>query len=221
WGCGPLRALFQCKTYEDSQDMGKSRLSLVFRLMTTAAAGLMRDQLDIPYLIVTPGYDAQAVAASYNEIAAQLGQPQRDFSAQIAACREDAARTVALLAGRPLALDCSFSLMTFAAAKALLEYGFNVRYLFRSNHKFKPDAQAEQYILEECPQVYVLRAEGGSHLFGGHEDGVDCLALGVDCARILGARQHVDIWHDEGYFGFQGIHKLMSAIRAAHGGGEV
>ncbi|MBQ6452771.1 MAG: hypothetical protein IJJ14_00265, partial [Coriobacteriales bacterium] len=143
-------------------------------------------------------------------------EPEPDLSAQVEACREDAQRTARLLDGLPVALDCEFSLMVFAAAKALLGYGFNVRCIFRSNHRFKLDAQAESFILEQCPQVLVTRAESHTHLYESAL-GSDCLALGVDCARLLDARYVVDIWHDEGYFGFQGIHKLMAAIRAAVG----
>ncbi|MBQ6585336.1 MAG: hypothetical protein IJH83_00835 [Coriobacteriales bacterium] len=216
WGLGPLRALHACETYEDYQAMGASRLALVFRLMNTASADFMRDRLGIPYIVATPSYDAQAVAHLYCDIARELGEPEPDLSAQVEACREDAQRTARLLDGLPVAIDCEFSLMVFAAAKALLGYGFNVRCIFRSNHRFKLDAQAESFILEQCPQVLVTRAESHTHLYESAL-GSDCLALGVDCARLLDARYVVDIWHDEGYFGFQGIHKLMAAIRAAVG----
>lgn len=218
WGCGPLRSIVFAKTYEDYQDIGKSCLSLVFRIMNTQAADLMADQLGIPYLTCTPSYDARAVAETYNRIAQAVGCTSRDFSAEITSCEADARATAEALAGRPVALDCEFSLMVFAAAKALLQYGFNVQRIFRSNHKFPLDAEAEAWVVREHPEVQILRSADASHLSTDHA-GEEVLCIGADCARILQARQWVDIWHDEGYFGFHGIHRLFADMRAAAAGG--
>ena len=214
WECEPQRSIVFAKTYEEYQDIGKSCLSLVFRIMNTSAADQMQKHLGIPYLICTPSYDARAVADCYNRIARQVNRPEKDFTDEVASCEKDARKTAALLAGRPIALDCEFSLMVFAAAKALLRYGFNVRFIFRSNHKFPLDEDAERWIVNQHPEVCITRSTAHEHLFRELEaDGV--VAIGADCARILKARHWVDIWHDEGYFGFHGIHRLMEEIREA------
>ena len=220
WGVGPLRALYDCKTYEDYQAMGKSCLNLVFRTMQTGVADYLEDHLEIPYYVFAPSYDARAVAMGYKNIAQMLGceADAGYLDAQISSCEKDAQDTVRLLDGMPVAIDCEFSLMTFAATKALISYGFNVRHIFRSNHSFKLDAEAEEYVFSCCPQVRVERVArdfSAATASASSEPGgkAEILALGVDCARILNARYVVDIWHDEGYFGFEGIHDLMALIR--------
>lgn len=214
WGAGPLRSLMDCETYEDYQAMGKSTLTLVFRLMNRAGADLMRDQLDIPYVVATPGYDARAVADCYNAIARALGAPERDFVDEVAACRRDAEETARLLDGMPVAIDCEFSLAVFAAAKALLEYGFNVTHIFHATHKFKLDEEAERFIREQHPEIMLTRASDHERLFEETDDQVR-LGIGADCSRVLRTRHSLNIWHDEGYFGFHGIHRLMADIREA------
>lgn len=214
WGYGPLRSLAFCKTYEEYQAMGKSALTLVFRLMNIAGANAMHKRLGIPYEIATPGYDAQAVANCYNAIARALHVPERDFSNEIAACRQDAASTAQLLNGMPVALDCKFSLTIFAAAKALLDYGFNITHIFHSTHAFKLDEEAERFIREHHPEISLVRSADHAHLFEAFDD-QERLGIGSDCSRILKTRHSVNIWHDEGYFGFHGIHLLMADIRKA------
>ena len=45
------------------------------------------------------------------------------------------------------------------------------------------------------------------------------LAIGTDAAFFTGARHVVDIYHDEGYFGYQGIERLMNELADAGKGG--
>ncbi len=214
WNAGPVRELFHCRTYEEYQDMGKSCLSVVLRYMGTHSGDFMRDTLNIPYYVFTTSYDAEKVAQGYGDIAEILGAERPDFTAEIAAVKEDAARTAAILDGMPVAIDSSASLAPFATAKALIDYGFNVRYVFRSNHSFQQDLEAKEYIERNCPQVIVTRAESYTHLCERIGES-DCLAIGADCARVLRARHFADVWHDEGYFGFHGIHRLMETLRSA------
>lgn len=134
-----MRELFHCRTYEEYQDMGKSCLSVVLRYMGTHSGDFMRDTLNIPYYVFTTSYDVEKVAQGYGDIAEILGAERPDFTAEIAAVKEDAARTAAILGDMPVAIDSSASLAPFATAKALIDYGFNVRYVFRSNHSFQQD----------------------------------------------------------------------------------
>ena len=214
WNAGPVRELFHCRTYEEYQDMGKSCLSVVLRYMGTHSGDFMRDTLNIPYYVFTTSYDAEKVAQGYGDIAEILGAERPDFTAEIAAVKEDAARTAAILDGMPVAIDSSASLAPFATAKALIDYGFNVRYVFRSNHSFQQDLEAKEYIERNCPQVIVTHAESYTHLYERIGE-ADCLAIGADCARVLHARHFANVWHDEGYFGFHGIHRLMETLRSA------
>ncbi len=220
WGIGPVRELFHCETYDDYQDMGRSCLNILMRRISQGAAELMKKKLDIDYYPLMPGYDAYAVARQYNEVGKMLGKDKVDFSNEIKAAIDDARRTADMLDALPVAVDCSASLMPSYMAKALIEYGFNVRYVFKSSHEFKLDAEAENYIIEECPNVMLTTSDSFMHVKGldaseGKREKKECLAIGSDCALILNAAYFADIWHDEGYFGFQGIHRLMKVIRDA------
>ncbi len=223
WGIGPVRELFHCETYEDYQKMGKSCLNILMRKISQGAADLMKEKLGIDYYPLMPGYDANEVARQYNEVGRMLGKDEIDFSEEIKSAISDARQTAAMLAGLPVAVDCSASLMPSYLAKSLIEYGFNVKYVFKSSHEFKLDAESENYIIEECPDVVLTTSDSFMHVKGLDGKSKDtrkkakkeCLAIGADCSLILNAAYFADVWHDEGYFGFQGIHRLMEVIRNA------
>jgi len=214
WGGGPVRELYTCKTYEQYQELSKSRLAVVFRFIGESSAKYMRDTLGIPCYIFPASYDANFIAAGYGDIAEMLGQPRGDFSIQAEKAVTDARHTARLLDGLPVAIDNDGFLSPYSTARALMGYGFNIRYIFRSRHFFFTDFEAFQYLSEHCPEVEIIWNDDYSNLHGCPE-ACECLAIGAYAQRLLKAKYFVDIWHDEGFFGFHGIHRLMSSIREA------
>ena len=208
---GPVRELFSCRTFEEYQAMAKSRLAIGMRFVGEDTRSFMTDTLGIPYVYFPASYDAGVVARGYAEIAGMLGCAVPDLSEAVCAAERDARETAAFLNGMPVAIDSSAFLLPFSAAKALLGYGFCVRYIFRSRHVI-PEQEISAY--EEIAargDVAVYRSDDYANL--GLPPVTECLAIGADCRRLLGANHFADVWHDEGYFGFHGIHRLMALIR--------
>ena len=216
WGFGPVREIFNMKTYEEYQDMAKSALSVTLRFMGERSAENLNERFGIPYYTFYTSYDPERIAGGYIDIAGILGADVDPAEIEEMKQRavSDIEDTVKLLDGMVVAIDSSASIPTFQTGRTLLKYGFNLKYLFRSNHKFKIDVEDENYITGERPDVKVMRASDYVNLVD-EENGQEILALGSDCARVLKAAHYVDIWHDEGYFGFQGIHRLMKEMREA------
>ena len=216
WGYGPVRELFNCKTYEEYQMMGRSRMTIVFRNTgINFNAHHLRDKIGIPEFYFPNVFDAEQVAGHYNELASALGCTSPDFSEEIDAVGQDVANTLSLIGDIPIAVDCGASLTPFSTALALLGYGFNIRYIFKSNSPRKTDPEEEKIILEEHSAIIVSRTADYNNLFGDQRK-TACLAIGQDSARILQTNHYVNMWHDEGHFGFHGIHKLMREIREAY-----
>ena len=214
WGYGPIREIFSLKTYEEYQTMAQSALNIVLRFMHDSSAEMMQTKLNIPYYTFYTSYDPERIEQGYRDIAALLKVELPDLNAQREAAIADIHETVRLLDGMVVAIDSSASIPTFQTARALLKYGFNLKYIFRSNRAFQIDPEDADYILKERKDVQVTRASAYVNLV--HTDTQpECMAIGSDCARVLRASHYVDLWHDEGYFGFQGVHRLMHDIRDA------
>jgi hypothetical protein len=214
WGVSPIRELFCCQTYEEYQDMARSRLAIVLRFMGIDAAVDMYNRLGIPFVDLPTEYDVDRVIRSYESIAAMLGMPTPDFSSEREHVLRDVGEALKATGDTPIALDSSAAMRPFAAARALLNYGFRVTKLFRSPHLFDADREDALYLAAKHPDVQVYRSESYANLLLTGQDRA-CIAIGADCARLLRARHFVDIWHDEGFFGFHGIRRLMALIREA------
>ena len=216
WGFGPIREIFNCKTYEEYQDMGKSCASIIMRNVGIAfESKQLKDVLQIPDYYFKNHYDAQKIAESYKEMAAFLKKPLPDYSGEVEGIKKRASEVVSLVGNTPVAIDCNASLTLFRTALALIDYGFNVRYLFKANGPRRLDADEEKYIIEKYPEIQISRAVDYANLYKEHQDG-DCIAIGDDAARIMRAKHVIHMWRDEGYFGFHGIKKLLAAIEQAY-----
>lgn len=220
-GATPLRYLFGCKTFDEYQDMGKSQLALVTREMSRTAAEDMRARLGIPYLAFPACYDVAEIGDTYAELSSALGKslPHEQLNpwrARAQAAVEDALEATS---GIPLAIDCEASLVPHSLARALLDYGFNVKWIFRSKHLFDTDALDRERLMTFYPRVTIMCADDARLVAGGAETltadagASSILAIGKDAGHILGTPYCVDIWHDEGFTGYHGICSLMELMK--------
>lgn len=214
WGVSEVRELFRCETYEQYQDMAKSALCLGFRCPGEETRVLFEEELNMPFCFFPPEYDAGRVADYYRELAGLLDRPCPEELNRLAEeTAEEARETARLFRIRDitLVLDSSAFLRPFAAAKALVGYGFQVTHIFRGRRIWEDEVPMMEE-LEQVHHVSVLRHDDFKNLSMETEN-QSCVAIGSDCHSILHTALYVDVWHDEGYFGFQGIQKLMEQLR--------
>ncbi len=162
---------------------------------------------------------AQASGAALREVVAGVTAPARE------AARAAVRRALAAVGDAPVAVDSSATFAPYHLAHELLDYGFNVRACF-AFHMKGGDAEAAERLRSDYPQVRVVTesadevlregafAGEGAAEVGGAAGSRDnrWLAIGSEAAFFTGARCVVDIYHDEGYFGYQGIERLMNEI---------
>ena len=124
-------------------------------------------------------------------------------------------RALAAVGDTPVIVGADASFAPFDLARELAEYGFKVQRVY-GLHLKGADQQAEARLREAFPQVQVVRDENvDAVLQSGVADGARSLGIGADAAFLAGTQWTVDIYHDEGYFGFQGIERLMNGIADA------
>ena len=217
-GIGNAREIRTCNTYEEYQEIGKSRLAIGMRYAPENMIAYIENKLGIPHYYFAACYDVDYIAKGYGDISEKLSGRRQDWSERAEETRKYAMETAELLQGRPVAIDSGASIMVFATALALLKYGFNVTHVFVSRNLFPFDEEARQIVLKEYPQVKEIRSDDYKEVKAGKTDEV-YLAIGEDCLNFVREERHMDIWHDEDYFGFDGVRKCMDKVRESIGEG--
>lgn len=216
-GARPVRQLIACASFDEYLDLAKSRFTLSLSHLGDGAAASMEERFGIASMRWHAAYDVAEVGRRYAALFEAL-EVTDDARARIdttllarrqaAEAAHDAARRA--VGDLPVVVDSSASLMPFSLALALLETGFNVAAVFGLHLKGCDDG-AEARLLREYPQVVVVRRESYEAI-QGYGFSRACLAIGSDAAFLLHAQHTVDLYHDEGFFGYQGIERLARAM---------
>ena len=213
-GVCKVREIFNCQTFEDYQDMAKSALTIGMRYVQQESIDYFTETLDIPYRYYPASYDPDFIADEYREIAALFGKEAAGADKAYEAACADIEETVRYLDGRPIAVDTSASLLVFFTADALLKNGFNVRYIIRSKKMSNFERPVMEHVMSAYPDVLIAYKDDYTNVLSDFED-KECIAIGIDAKALTKTFRFVDVWHDEGYYGFHGIHKLMQNLRDA------
>lgn len=239
-GAGPVRQLLACETFAEYERLAISGLALSLSHLGDGPAALFEQRLHMPTMVWHATYALDEVDARYAALARALapavaaaGAPAGGPAAAdalLAAARRRAEAAVrearAAVGSLPVAVDSAASMMPFTLACDLIGYGFDVVAVFALHTKGNDDA-AEARLAREHPGVAIVR-EGSVEAIRGFGLPQECLAIGQDAAFMLHAAHAVDVYHDEGLFGYHGIERLMRAMadavrpgagdEAAHGG---
>lgn len=222
-GAGPLRQLPGCETFEEYARMADSRLTVSMSHLGDAVAADLENRLGIPWISWHACYDVEEIARRHGLLARLLGAASGQdgshgaFAMPARRARASVARARSVVGGLPVAVDTSATFVPYSLALSLLDEGFNVQAVFALHTKGKDDAEEE--LRMRYPHVRIF-SDQDCRSGAGFGISQDCIAIGRDAAYLLRARRVVDAYHDEGYFGFEGVERLMDALCAACGAGQ-
>ena len=228
-GAGPVRHIVLCDTFEEYQKLAASSLALCVSRRGNTTAQSIANRFGMRYLTWTATYDLHAVDTHYRELATVLdlsaAELNNDTSRNTQLAMKsvlEPARTAAVAAVKralsvvdnvPVVVSSDASFSPFELAFNLLEYGFDIRVVL-ALHMKGADEEAEHRLLAAYPNVHVIR-ETDVNAIQGIDEASEWLSIGTDAAFLLGAVRVVDMYHDEGYFGYQGIKRLMNEMADA------
>lgn len=212
-GVTDLRQLCACTRYEDYLRLGTSKMVISLSHLGDKVADDIEERLGIPSFLWHASYSVEDIKARYQRLALELHSDPLDIS--ILSCQTQRAIKSAResVGDTPLIVDSSASMQPFTLALNLLEYGFRVTTIF-ALHMKDSDEDARLKILRDYPHLTFIY-QGSHEAIRGYDISSECIALGMDAAFLLRARHFVDMYHDEGFFGFEGIIKLMNLIKDA------
>ena len=214
-GLGPVRQVLTCADFAEYELLAKSCLALSLSHLGDAALDDFGERLGVAGMRWHASYALDEIERRYRRLAALCGGSV-DCSEFAAEARAAIKRARAVVGDAPIAVDSSASLKPFALALDLLSYGFNVRAVF-ALHAKADDSAAARLLEKEHPEVAIVRDGGAAAVRGvprATRD-ADWVAVGSDAAFLLEAPHAVDMYHDEGFFGFQGVKALMEGLSAA------
>lgn len=211
WGMGPVRQIFQCRTFEEYSLMAASRVNIVLQEMGTYAAENLQKRLGTPLCFFPAAYRLEEVREYYLKLAGVLCKETPDLQVYEEMVQCEAARTKKAVGDRGIIVDSSASMRPSALARALIEYGFNVKAVFRLHGK-DADLPARQWLKENCPKVLIIQREHYQDILSTGLSEEE-LCIGFDSAYLLRAKHYVDMRHDEGFFGYHGICSLLRNMR--------
>ena len=203
------------KTFREYQSMANSRLNLVLMVMGKMAAERMRERFGIPALYLPPSYDLDTILKNYRLIAETLGKPlpPETYEKELGEAKAAVRHALAMVGELPVVVDTYGTRNPFSLARTLCGYGFRVRAVIASHAK-ENDRDDMDYLIRNHPEIEIVRGLDQKVISGYHFP-QELLAIGYDGAYLTRARHFADIRHDESFYGFQGVTKLMQMMEEA------
>lgn len=215
--CGVKRVNypFKCRTFEEFREMGHARWNLVMSESGLRAAREMSPRMD--YRFVPMRYDAEGIRREYECIFDMLGTTV-DLSAYEREMRDAIGDTASFLDGMTIAVGSSASAMPMNLARMLLENGFNVVKVFKTNIYSDLDSKDGDdlaWIQEHHPEVEVIGSNDPIMCERYQDCGRVDLAVGFTAGYFMQTSRIANVMHDEGLFGYRGVASLMRSMRSA------
>lgn len=198
------------KTYEEYQDMSKSKYSLVVKPGGMVAAKEMKKRFKIPFVSVPVSFRLEGIEENYRKIEKILGK-----SLEYKKYRENAEEViqekVKSLGRISVAVGGTANACPFELARDLVERGFYVPYVF-ADKLLSSDKIHVQWLKENAPYIKVYSTISPSMIsFLEKKEKVD-LAVGFDAGYFCSKSKTVPLSLDEQLYGYEGAKTLYERM---------
>lgn len=215
--CGVKRINFPFafKRYEEFRVMGHARWNLVMSENGIRAAKEMQPRMDYRYIPMR--YDLDGIRREYESLFDMFGKSV-DLSSYEKEARDAIADTARFLDGMSIAVGSSASAFPMNLARMLLENGFNVTEVFKTDiysDLDSKDREDMEWIQANHPEVRVIGANDPLMCTMYQKCGRVDLAVGFTAGYFAETGRIANVMFDEGMFGYRGIVAMMKRMRAA------
>lgn len=212
-GIGPVRHISECTAPEDFDRMSGSSWNILYRPAARLAVRSMKENYGIPYLHLPGAYGLETVDENYRLLEDFFGveletKPFREETEEFLLEQRN------LYRGMEVAVGASVYTGPFELARALIEYGMDVRYVF-ANVVMDIDSEPIRWLKEKRGDLMVYPSSHTSMArFHSLRKKVD-LAFGYEAGYFCSEAKTVDLSADKPFFGYWGIRSLFQEIRHA------
>lgn len=136
-----------------------------------------------------------------------------DFAPHKKAAEDAIQRALAAVGNTPIVVDASAVKSPFGLARALVEYGFHVVRV-QTPECIGIDKADYEWIIQEHSEIEIVQSH--HHKVVLRENQIpESIAIGVDGAYLAGSKYVVDLFDDEGVYGYYGVRCLMEKLEHA------
>lgn len=239
----PVRHVVTCETFEEYQQLSKSAIVLSLSNSGDRLAETFKDEFGMACVQWHATYSIETVENNYTLLINALVQAcLRVFKSVSSDARSIVESGTAVylffekfkthtavnyaldaLGDMPIYVDSAATFEPYTLALNLLDYGFNVKAVYAFHLKGSRDS-ARNKLKKAYPKVKIYTDADDFELHNkaakksvSAAQGAkqEALAIGADCAFITSSKYVLDMYHDEGYFGYNGIQRLMCEMMDA------
>ncbi|QKF07072.1 hypothetical protein HLV38_02200 [Berryella wangjianweii] len=230
WGVSDIRSVCECKTYAQYEDLAASSLLLGFNWTGKHQCVVLEKRLLRPVALWETSYDPGFISANYDGLyeawRESLPSPERNGlpvvdiwepSGRLAQERERAVASLEAarqaVGKRPIVIDSLATFAPYATAQTLADAGFKVAATLVLHGKDKQERQ-RQRLARTHPEISQITSAVESCDYSWDKL-VNAIAIGSDAASNMPQASCVDMFHDEGFFGFDGVTRFARLLAEA------
>ena len=212
-GVDRVRHIAACSTLKEFQQMSRSTLNILIRPGGRLAAHKMENKLRIPYCFIPVTYGLERITQSYQKLGEFLGVSLNVKQYHLKA-QDDIESYRRRLGPLTVAVGQSVNASPFELARALIEYGFQVRYIF-ADLILDSDLEHVKWLKYYAPWIKVFTNVHPSMVnFLDQKLMVD-LAIGFDAGYFCPGAKTLPLTLDSQPFGYRGVVYLLREILKA------
>ena len=192
-----------CDSYEDYLRVRAAKLNMCLMPFGKTACEMLQKRYGTPFLPYMARFDFAAIRMTITKMCGMLGIALPDLDAMEQQTRDVLRSCAESIGDTELVIDSVATLFPDALRETLVSCGFKVRRVYADDvSRQAPDADSGHI------RVPVERSYG---------DTENVLAIGMAASSFEGADKTVDVFYDNGEWGYYGLRKLAERIREAAG----
>ena len=187
-----------CDSYDDYLKVRASSLNMCLMPFAMSACRMLKERYGTPFLQYFARYDFPTIRGTIKEVCERLSIQMPDVDAiesetskALSACSE-------AIGDIELVIDSTATLFPDALRKTLTDHGFKVKRVYADDiSRSKPDIDSGSILMP------------GKRSYDASED---VIAIGMVASAFEGATKTVNVFYDNGEWGYFGLRKLAERI---------
>ncbi len=199
-----IRDITMCKTFDEYQDMAKSKLNITYLPVAYKGMDMISKKLGQELLYIPISYDADTIKNYLSKLADKINVDIKKFDFKDKEAIDELKKAKEIIGNTAIAIDYTFTPAPFSLAKLLLDYGFNVK-------KIYTDSISEKDIFKELQDKYgdrdilIYPTVNVAMRTNDRKQNEKYLALGQKATYFTNTNNFVNEVECGGHYGFDGI----------------
>ncbi len=222
-GIKNINHILNCRDYDEFKNMASAYCNLMISPNGAAAVKSMNNTIGIPYEEVAVSYDLDIIQNQYkklmNTLASNISQKEKQAINTIISYMEEQAvneveNTKKLIGNIPIYIDSSAVAHPYELAWFLHRKGFLIKGIFAEKPS-ESEKEAFQNLVTVCSDIQIVLPQHPKTMIRS-QDIKDTFSIGFEAAYTTQSRYVLDLFSDEGMFGYYGVIKLMKMMRKCY-----